>query len=68
MSVHENTKKGSHFSYEERLCLEYYLKGTGHFPKIKNTKQLGEIFYKTRRTIQSGIVNISTVPKHPKFI
>lgn len=60
MSVHENTKKGSHFSYEERLCLEYYLKGTGHFPKIKNTKQLEEIFYKTRRTIQSGIGSVNS--------
>jgi transposase, IS30 family len=71
MSVHENTKKGSHFSYEERLCLEYYLKGTGHFPKIKNTKQLGEIFYKTIRTIQReikrGTIEHETSSVHTNF-
>ena len=28
--------RGSHFTYEERIQLEFYLSGTGKLPKITN--------------------------------
>ena len=54
-SISENKKKSSHFKYDERIVLEYYLLGKGHFPKITNTRELAETFQKSRRTIQREI-------------
>ena len=41
-SVTEKQKKNIHFTYEDRLILEYYLNGKSHFPKITNTQKLSE--------------------------
>ena len=38
-SVTEKQKKNIHFTYEDRLILEYYLNGKSHFPKITNTQK-----------------------------
>ena len=54
-SVTEKQKKNIHFTYEDRLILEYYLNGKSHFPKITNTQKLSEILHKSRRTIQREI-------------
>ena len=54
-TVAEKKKKSIHFTYEDRLILEYYLQGKNHFPKITNTQKLAEIFHKSRRTIQREI-------------
>ena len=54
-TVAEKKKKSIHFTYEDRLILEYYLQGKNHFPKITNTQKLAEILHKSRRTIQREI-------------
>ena len=36
-TIAENRKNFTHFKYEERLVLEFYLKGSNRFPKITNT-------------------------------
>lgn len=54
-TITENRKKFTHFKYEERLVLEFYLKGTNRFPKITNTSELAAIFNKSRRSIQREI-------------
>jgi len=47
--------KHSHFTYEERLQLEYYLYGKGKFPKITSLVQLGTLLNKHPRTISREI-------------
>ncbi len=54
-TIAENRKKFTHFKYEERLVLEFYLKGSNRFPKITNTGELAAIFNKSRRSIQREI-------------
>ncbi|MBE6349666.1 MAG: helix-turn-helix domain-containing protein, partial [Spirochaetaceae bacterium] len=54
-TITEKKKKSIHFTYEDRLILEYYLQGKNHFPKITNTQKLAEILHKSRRTIQREI-------------
>jgi len=53
--ITEERKKFSHFKHDERLALEFYLKGSSHFPKITDTQKLAEIFNKSRRSIQREI-------------
>lgn len=45
----------SHFTYEERLQLEFYLSGTGKLPKITNLTMLGTLLHKHPRTIRREI-------------
>ncbi len=45
----------SHFTYEERLQLEFYLLGTGKLPKVTNLTMLGTLLYKHPRTIRRKI-------------
>lgn len=47
--------KHSHFTYEERLQLEFYLSGTGKLPKITNKVMLGTLLHKHPRTITREI-------------
>lgn len=47
--------KGTHFTCDERLKLESYLKGKGRFPKIIKTKDLAIRLEKSQRTIQREI-------------
>ena len=54
-TITEKQKKFTHFSYEERFVLEFYLKGSNHFPQISNTEELAAIFHKSRRSIQREI-------------
>lgn len=46
---------GSHFTYEERIQLEFYLSGTGKLPKITNKVMLGTLLHKSPRTITREI-------------
>ena len=39
--------KGSHFTYEERIQLEFYLSGTGKLPKVTNKVMLGTLLQKS---------------------
>ena len=70
-TITEKQKKFSHFSYEERFVLEFYLKGTNRFPKITNTGELAAIFHKSRRSIQReikrGMVEHETSTAKTKF-
>lgn len=45
----------SHFTYEERLQLEFYLEGKGKFPKITSKIMLGTLLHKHPRTISREI-------------
>jgi len=45
----------SHFTYDERLQLEFYLTGTGKLPKITNLTMLGTLLHKHPRTIKREI-------------
>lgn len=45
----------SHFTYEERLQLEFHLSGTGKLPKITNLTMLGTLLHKHPRTIRREI-------------
>lgn len=45
----------SHFTYEERLQLEFYLSGTGKLPKVTNKVMLGTLLHKHPRTIAREI-------------
>lgn len=47
--------KHSHFTYEERLELEYYLQGKGRSPKVTSPTQLGVLLQKNPRTISREI-------------
>lgn len=47
--------KHTHFTYEERLQLEFYLSGTGKLPKITNKVMLGTLLCKHPRTIAREI-------------
>lgn len=70
-TIAEKKKKFSHFKYDERLALEFYLKGSNHFPKITNTQKLAEIFNKSRRSIQReikrGMIEHETSTDKTKF-
>ncbi len=44
-----------HFTYEERLQLEFYLTGNGKLPKITNKVTLGTLLNKHPRTIAREI-------------
>lgn len=44
----------SHFTYEERLQLEFYLLGTGKFPKVTNLTMLGTLLQGRRRRPHCG--------------
>jgi len=46
---------GSHFTWEERLRLEYFLGGKGRYEKITNKTQLARIFVKSVKTIRREI-------------
>ena len=46
---------GSHFTYEERIQLEFYLSGSGKLPKITNKVMLGTLLHKSPRTIAREI-------------
>lgn len=46
---------GSHFTWEERLRLEYFLIGKGKYEKITNKTYLAKIFNKSVRTIRREI-------------
>ena len=46
---------GSHFTWEERLKLEYYLTGKGRYDKITNRTHLAKLFAKSVRTIRREI-------------
>ena len=46
---------GSHFTWDERLRLEYFLAGKNKYPKITNKEELGRIFNKSARTIRREI-------------
>jgi len=46
---------GSHFTWEERLRLEYFLVGKNKYPKITNKAELARIFNKNSRTITREI-------------
>ena len=48
-------RKGSHFTYEERIQLEFYLSGTGKLPKVTNKVMLGTFLQKSPRTIAREI-------------
>lgn len=54
-TITKKQKKFTHFSYEERLVLEFYLKGSNRFPRITNTAELAAVFNKSRRSIQREI-------------
>ncbi len=54
-SIQQKKIKRSHFIYEERLALEFYLKGKKLFSQETNTEKLGQILKKSRRTIQRKI-------------
>ena len=45
----------SHFTYEERIQLEFYLSGTGKFPKNTNKEMLETLQHKSPRTIAREI-------------
>lgn len=45
----------SHFTYEERIQLEFYLSGTGKLPKITSLLMLGTLLHKHPRTIKREI-------------
>lgn len=45
----------SHFTYEERLQLEFHLSGTGKLPRITNKVMLGTLLNKHPRTISREI-------------
>lgn len=47
--------KHSHFTYEERLQLEFYLYGKGKFPKITSHVLPGTLLNKHPRTISREI-------------
>lgn len=70
-TIAENRKKFTHFKYEERLVLEFYLKGSNRFPRITNTGELAEIFNKSRRCIQReinrGMIEHETSVTRTKF-
>jgi IS30 family transposase len=46
---------GSHFTWDERLRLEYFLVGKNKYPKITNKAELARIFNKNSRTITREI-------------
>ena len=48
----------SHFTYEERLQLEFYLSGTGKLPKITNLTMLGTLLHKQQH-ISTSIKNFT---------
>lgn len=70
-TITEKQKKFTHFSYEERLVLEFYLKGTNRFPRITNTAELAAVFHKSRRSIQRevnrGMIEHETSSSKTKF-
>ncbi|MCR5494219.1 MAG: hypothetical protein K6F15_01140 [Treponema sp.] len=70
-TIAEKKKKFTHFKYEERLVLEFYLKGSNRFPRITNTGELAEIFNKSRRCIQReinrGMIEHETSVTRTKF-
>ncbi len=45
----------SHFTYEDRIQLEFYLSGSGKLPKITNRVMLGTLLHKHPRTIAREI-------------
>ena len=51
--------------------LEFYLKGTNHFPKITNTEELANILHKSRRSIlremRRGVIEHETASTKTKF-
>lgn len=47
--------RGTHFTYEERLQLEFHLSGTGKLPRITNKVMLGTLLNKHPRTISREI-------------
>lgn len=56
--THDSTPlicRHTHFTYEERLRLEYYLKGKGRYPKIQSHQVLGRLLGKHPRTISREI-------------
>ena len=48
-SITPLVRKGSHFTYEERIQLEFYLSGTGKLPKVTNKVMLGTLLQKSPR-------------------
>ena len=70
-TIAEKKKKFTHFKYEERLVLEFYLKGTNLFPRITDTGELAAIFHKSRRSIQRekkrGMIEHETSVTKTKF-
>ena len=53
-TIAEKKKKFTHFKYEERLVLEFYLKGTNLFPRITDTGELAAIFHKKPAKYSKG--------------
>jgi IS30 family transposase len=51
----ETGSKGTHFTWDERLRLQYYYAGTNRYPKIRSPKSLGILFCKSERTIRREI-------------
>ena len=51
----ESTPRGTHFTWEERLRLQYYYCGSNGYSKITSPALLARIFNKSRRTIAREI-------------
>ncbi len=64
----ENKNRYRHFSWEQRLELQYYYTGTNKYPKITSPTLLGKLFGKhehtIRREIKRGMVkhDLSEIP------
>ena len=69
--ITDKRKKITHFTYEKRLVLEYYLKGSSCFPRTTDTKKLALALQKSRRSIQReikrGTVEHETTTVKTKF-
>jgi hypothetical protein len=48
----EHKPRRTHFTWDERLMLQYYWAGKNRYPKIRSAVQLGRIFGKHESTIR----------------